>query len=267
MDSEGVAKKTQRSHIIDARTRGLFVKVTNLKFDDTGVYWVGIDKIYADIMTSVTVVITEVPVSKPRLWPSSSLADRPTCWGQPVTVRCGCTKGTSIHYAWYQNTQHDNVLLHHSSDLFLHCGSVDKDSDYHCVASNDISSQRSDIVSVQVLMPADSDCIYAVKMQGQPIYDCADRMRTTTAKPPTPTTCQTTMKIPSDTTNQFLQSNQTLQDLFFNRAWTGVPFWYTLLRWGSLATLLICLCVVLQCTKARHKRVKRKRKARFRQNH
>lgn len=209
VDSESVAKNTQRSHIIDAVRRGLFVKVTDLQFDDTGVYWVGIDKIYADIMTSVNVVITEgknkteawkmyititisatfidctwtfiwlnefkyitcffdpVPVSKPRLWPSSPLVDRPTCWGQPVTVRCGCTKGTGVRYAWYQNTQHDSVLLHHSSDLFLHCGAVDTDSYYYCVASNDISSEGSDILSVQVLVPADSSCIYVVNMQGK----------------------------------------------------------------------------------------------------
>ncbi|XP_070765981.1 uncharacterized protein [Enoplosus armatus] len=179
VDSEGgtKTKNTHRSHIIDARRRGLFVKVTNLQFDDTGMYWVGIDKIYADIMTSVNVVITEVnqyitcsfvpvPVSKPRLWPLSSLRDRPTCWGQPVTMRCGCTKGTAVRYTWYQNTHHKDVLLHHSSDLRLRCGALDKDSDYYCTASNDISSQGSDVLSVQVLMPADSSCIYVINMQG-----------------------------------------------------------------------------------------------------
>ncbi|XP_070824891.1 uncharacterized protein [Chaetodon trifascialis] len=176
-DSEGggTKKNTHRFHVIDARVRGLFVKVTDLQFEDTGVYWVGIDKVYADIMTSVNVVITEVkhyffvpvPVSKPRLWPLTSLADRPTCWGQPVTVRCGCTKGTGVRYSWYQNTQQKDVLLHHSPDLYLHCGRVDKDSDYYCVCRNDISSQGSDILSVQVPMPADSSCIYVINMQGK----------------------------------------------------------------------------------------------------
>lgn len=61
VDSEGRAKtkNTHRSEIIDARRRGLFVKVSGLQFDDTGVFWVGIDKAYADIMTRVKVVITE----------------------------------------------------------------------------------------------------------------------------------------------------------------------------------------------------------------
>lgn len=45
--------------MIDAGRNGLYLKVNGLRFEDTGVYWVGIDKIYADIMTSVDVVITE----------------------------------------------------------------------------------------------------------------------------------------------------------------------------------------------------------------
>lgn len=53
------SRVTHRSHVVDARRRGLFVKVKDLQFDDSGVYWVGIDKIYADIMTSVKLVVTE----------------------------------------------------------------------------------------------------------------------------------------------------------------------------------------------------------------
>lgn len=44
---------------MDLRQRGLFVRVTDLQLKDTGVYWVGIDKIHADIMTQVKVAITE----------------------------------------------------------------------------------------------------------------------------------------------------------------------------------------------------------------
>ncbi|XP_040007665.1 uncharacterized protein LOC120803355 [Xiphias gladius] len=259
VDSEHVVETRHRSHVIDSGRRGLFVKVTGLRFDDAGVYWLGIDKIYADIMTLVKVVVTEVPVSKPRLWPLSSLGDRPTCWGQPVTVRCGCTKGTGVRYAWYQRTHHHNSLLHTSSDLCLNCGTVEKESDYYCIASNDISSQESDTLSVRVLMPADSSCIYVVNMQGQPIYDCADRMSTAMAESPPPTTCQADMKIHTGTRNQSLQTNETHQDLFFNRVWTGV-------RWGSFASLLIFLCIVLKCTKTRNKkRARKKRKVHFKE--
>lgn len=60
MDSDFPARsKTGRAYISDLRRRGLFVKVTGLHLEDTGVYWVGIDKINADIMTQVKVVVTE----------------------------------------------------------------------------------------------------------------------------------------------------------------------------------------------------------------
>lgn len=196
MDSEGRTRSrvTHRTLVVDARRKGLFVKVKNLQFDDTGVYWVGIDKIYADIMTCVSLVVTEglwegfsplpatffhdaqlqlewfyfvvsVPVSKPRLWSLTSLADRPTCWGQPVTVRCSCTTGTAVHYAWYR--KEEDVLLSNTSDLRLHCDTLDHSSNYYCSATNDISHQRSDIVSVQLLIPGYSSCIYVIAMSSK----------------------------------------------------------------------------------------------------
>ncbi|XP_027144127.1 uncharacterized protein LOC109141871 isoform X2 [Larimichthys crocea] len=218
---------------------------------------------YADIMASVNVVITEVPVSKPKLRPLSSQVDRPTCWGQPVTVRCGCEQGTGVRYTWYKSTQLEDTLLHDSADIHLQCGTLDKDSDYYCTAHNDISSDRSDILSVQVLMPAESSCIYVINMEGQPIYDCVDRMSTTLASTSPPlTTCQATLKIHSDTINQSSQINQTDQHLFLSRSWTGLPLWYTLLRWVCFASLLIFLCIIIKCTKARPKRVKRRGRVR-----
>ncbi|KAG7221687.1 hypothetical protein INR49_000054, partial [Caranx melampygus] len=264
VDSEHVPKTSQRFQILDARRRGLFVKGTNLQYDDSGRYWVGIDKIYADIMTLIDVSVTEVPVSKPRIWPLSSLVGGPTCWGQRVTVRCGCTYGSSIRYSWYQRVNHKGLHLHSSSDLHLDCTTVEKDISYYCIASNDISKQESEILSVQVLVPADINCIYVVKMQGQPVYDCADRMSTTVAPTPTPTTCQapTDDITHTDAGNQSLQSNQTHHhSLFLKRAWTGVPLWYALLCWASFAVLLICPCIVVKCAKTRHRQhIKKKKK-------
>uniref|UniRef100_A0A669EDM0 Immunoglobulin V-set domain-containing protein n=1 Tax=Oreochromis niloticus TaxID=8128 RepID=A0A669EDM0_ORENI len=63
-DSEN-SRNTHRSQVIDLNRRGLFVKVTNLRFDDAGAYWVGIDKIYADIMIQVKVIITEGKNKRP----------------------------------------------------------------------------------------------------------------------------------------------------------------------------------------------------------
>lgn len=60
VDSDNhVRSKTGRVYLVDLWKRGLFVKVTDLRFEDTGKYWVGIDKIHADIMTPIKVVITE----------------------------------------------------------------------------------------------------------------------------------------------------------------------------------------------------------------
>nr|XP_043894227.1 uncharacterized protein LOC122777214 isoform X2 [Solea senegalensis] len=284
-DSERV--KRHKSFVIDGGRRGLLVKVTDLQIDDTGVYWVGLDKIYADLMTPVSVHVTEVPVSKPRLWPLRSLVDRPTCWGQPVTVRCGCDERTGIHCAWYQRTQHKDFLLPLSPDLYLNCGTVEEDSDYYCVARNDISTQESEPLSVQVLTPAQRDCIYVVNMQDQPVYDCTDRMSTTMASTPPVATYE--VKIHSTTRNQSLLINQTTQDPLLNRSGSHhfdgqvlcdfkpdskqlfyffsasrwLPLWYTLIRWGSLTCVLIFLCIVLTYTKTR--KPKRRKTVHFKQ--
>lgn len=60
MDSDG-GTRTAYAHRAEIKNERywLFVKVRDLQFEDSGVYWVGIDKMYADIMASVNVVITE----------------------------------------------------------------------------------------------------------------------------------------------------------------------------------------------------------------
>nr|XP_020473396.1 uncharacterized protein LOC109970286 [Monopterus albus] len=242
--------------MVDAGRTGLFVKVTNLQFADTGV---------SNGLKYITCLFVPVPVSKPRLWPLSSLVNRPTCWGQPVTVRCRCTKGTGIRYAWYQHIHHKDFLFQQSSDLGLHCGTVKEDSNYYCIASNDVSSEESDVLSVQVLTPADNSCIYAVNIQGHPFYNCEDRRSTTMATTLPLTTSQAPVKIHLDTRNRSSQTNQTDQNLFFSRTWTGLPLWYTLLRWGSFASLLMFLCIVLAYAKTRCKKcAKKKRKVHIR---
>lgn len=108
-----------------------------------------------------------VPVSKPTLWPVSSPLDKLSCWGEPVIVRCGCSEGSAVQYSWYQNSHHGLTLLNHSAELYLDCGTVGKESNYYCTATNGISTQDSENLSVQVLMPADSSCIYIINMQGE----------------------------------------------------------------------------------------------------
>ena len=55
-DSE---QKGGRTLVVDAGRRGLFVTVSDLRREDGGVFWLGIDKVFADVMTPVTVVVTE----------------------------------------------------------------------------------------------------------------------------------------------------------------------------------------------------------------
>uniref|UniRef100_A0A3P9H5V0 Ig-like domain-containing protein n=1 Tax=Oryzias latipes TaxID=8090 RepID=A0A3P9H5V0_ORYLA len=247
-DSEGVAKTkyTHRSVVVQVKRR-VFVKVTNLQIDDSGVYWVGIDKPYSDIMVPITLNVTQVPVSKPRIWPLNALVDRPTCWGQPVTVRCGPSIGTGVRYAWYHRSHNKDILLSSSSDLTLHCGTVKNGDNHYCLASNDVSSEKSDILSVQVLQPADKNCIYAVRLQGQPSYDCADRM--STAAVTTSTMAPSTFQA---STYRFSQINQTEQDFFFSKASAGLQLWYQVLRWSLFASLLIFLCVFLRVTRTKN---------------
>ncbi|KAF3861150.1 hypothetical protein F7725_001405 [Dissostichus mawsoni] len=185
VDSEGKTRST-RVHIVDARRRELFVRVLDLQKGDSGVYWVGIDRPNADIMTSVSVVVTEVPVSKPRLQPLVSLMEGSTCRGGPVTVRCVCSRGTAVRYSWFRHTHPEDVLLQNSADLRLTCDSLQltcdslqltcdslQDAELYCSVRNEVSSERSESLRVNILPPADSHCRYVVHMPGQPVYDCA----------------------------------------------------------------------------------------------
>ncbi|KAF3861149.1 hypothetical protein F7725_001404 [Dissostichus mawsoni] len=74
-----------------------------------------------------------------------------------------------------------------------------------------------------------------------------------------PTSCHTTGEIQPDTTNQLI--NATENHLLL-RVFTGVPLWYTMLRWGSFASFVIFICVFIICAKVRDKHAKRKRRRR-----
>lgn len=42
------------------------------------------------------------------------------------------------------------------------------------------------------------------------------------------------------------------------RSWTGVPFWYMLLRWGLFLALLMFLLIIIKCAESWSKRRKRR---------
>uniref|UniRef100_A0A8C1TNI3 Immunoglobulin domain-containing protein n=1 Tax=Cyprinus carpio TaxID=7962 RepID=A0A8C1TNI3_CYPCA len=61
MDTDGFthAEYRTRAQIIDRVSRGLIVYIRDLKLDDSGIYWIAIDKIYSDIMTRIQVTVTK----------------------------------------------------------------------------------------------------------------------------------------------------------------------------------------------------------------
>ncbi|XP_056124181.1 uncharacterized protein LOC130102232 isoform X2 [Rhinichthys klamathensis goyatoka] len=166
MDTDGFTQAAYRTRaqIIDGVSRGLIVNVRDLKLDDTGIYWVAIDKMYSDIMTRIQVTVTKEAVMKPHFWPLSSL--EMTCWGQLVVFRCRSERGTDVQYTWYRVGKPNNIVLHNSTDLHLHCSNITEDSQLFCLASNDVSSQRSEFISLQILQPADKNCVYLISSKG-----------------------------------------------------------------------------------------------------
>ena len=61
IDTDGFIKKELkgRIEIHDAQKRGIFVVMKDLRFTDAGHYWVGIDKIDADIMSLISITVSE----------------------------------------------------------------------------------------------------------------------------------------------------------------------------------------------------------------
>lgn len=199
MDTDGYirAELDNRFKIQDAKRRGLFIQMAELQISDTGVYWVGIDKIYSDIMYRIDIRVTEgmkfvsfftqtsklhtlplfiiklvegeicfsVAVSEPRVWPLSS--PEMSCWGKPLTVHCTSDQGTRIKYGWFRTTGSQPVSMEGSSDLQLHCGILTEDGRYFCTAGNSLGSQNSQDVTVQLLRPAEVDCMYILGIRSE----------------------------------------------------------------------------------------------------
>ncbi|KAK2885548.1 hypothetical protein Q8A67_016385 [Cirrhinus molitorella] len=239
MDTDGYthAAHRTRAQIIDSVSRGLIVNIRDLKLDDSGIYWVAIEKIYADIMTRIQVTVTNEAVIKPQIWPLSS--PETTCWGQPSVFRCRSERGTDVRYTWYRVGQPNNIVLHHSTDLYLHCSNITEDCQLFCSAFNDVSSQSSEFVSLQLLQPADKDCVYLLSSNVFSSYDC---IRSTTSLS---TSIQTTEKFLSSAAVSYLTWSQNK-----TTSWSGFPLWYECLRWILLSVMITISCVVHTCSKS-----------------
>ncbi|XP_050953240.1 uncharacterized protein LOC127155193 [Labeo rohita] len=231
-----------RAQIIDGVSRGLIVNVRDLKLDDSGIYWVAIEKIYADIMIRIQVTVTKEPVIKPNIWPLSS--PEMTCWGQPSVFRCRSERGTDVRYTWYRGGHPNNIVLRHSTDLYLHCSNITEDSQLFCSAFNDVNNQSSEFVSLQLLQPADKDCVYLISSNTFSSYDCV--ISTTSLS----TAIQTTKFLSSATVPHLTWSqNKT-------KSCSGLPLWYECLRWILSSVMIITLCVVHICSKYTSRRLR-----------
>ncbi|XP_039507668.1 uncharacterized protein LOC120462977 isoform X1 [Pimephales promelas] len=247
MDTNGFTQAAYRTRaqIIDRVSRGLIVNVRDLKLDDTGIYWVAIDKIYSDIMTRIQVTVTNVSeaVMKPHFWPLSSL--EMMCWGQLVVFRCWSERGTDVQYTWYRVGKPNNIVLHNSTDLHLHCSNITEDSQLFCLASNDVSSQSSEFISLQILQPADKNCVNLISSKALSSYDC---IRSTTSLS---TSIQTTEELLSSATvsQPAWSQNRTM-------SWSGLPLWHECLRWLLFSAMITILYLVLTCSKLTSRRLK-----------
>ncbi|XP_036447246.1 uncharacterized protein LOC118822352 [Colossoma macropomum] len=253
MDTDGFTKAElkNRAQIIDAVYRGLHILMTGLQLRDSGVYWAGIDKIYADIMFKIQVEVTEEAVIRPKVWPVGS--PLLTCVGQPLTLRCRSERGTNVQYSWYRKADPEAVLLQTTSDLPLHCASLTQDGHFVCSAHNAVSREHSNAVFIHVLQPGHKDCVYLLTSEGFESYDC----KTTTT--PRITTTMTTVEVFSSTLatqssgyeNHSLCVNQTWMEGIFFRSWSGVPLWYDILRWTLFTIMMVTTGLVHMCTPAR----------------
>lgn len=61
MDTDGftTARLKGKARIYETKSRILHIFMRGLQLEDSGIYWAGIDKIYADIMFRIKVVVTE----------------------------------------------------------------------------------------------------------------------------------------------------------------------------------------------------------------
>ncbi|KAA0707136.1 hypothetical protein E1301_Tti002457 [Triplophysa tibetana] len=251
MDTDGfsLVNYRDRAHIIDAVSRGLTVHVKDLQSDDNGTYWVGIDKIYADIMVRIQVTVRNEAVINPSVWPLSFV--EMTCWGQPVTFRCRSERGTDVRYTWYTVGHPNNIVLHHATDMNFQCSNSTESTEFFCSAYNDVSRQNSEMFTVQHLQPADQGCMYLITSKTLSSYECI-RSTTTTQTSENPWNSATASDI-TEGQNDTMSVNRTVRF-----SWSGLPLWYECLRWLLSLAMFTVVCGVHIWTISRCRRVQGK---------
>ncbi|KAM9445661.1 uncharacterized protein Hap1MRO34_024417 [Clarias gariepinus] len=251
MDTDGFTtpRLRKKARIYEIRPRTFYIQMTGVQLEDTGIYWAAIDKIYADIMFMIKVVVTEEAVSRPRVWLDGSSVV--TCQGQPVLLRCRTETGTNVKYSWSRKAEPQDVLLQSSNDLQFSCAFLTEDAQYICSAQNAVSREESKSISLHLLQAGEENCIYSLMSDELESYDC----KTTTASPVITTfttvevaTSEFAMRTSSDE-NQSICSNssQNCNGNIFIRSWSGMPLWYHIVRWLLFIALVITFAFMCSC--------------------
>nr|XP_014347698.1 PREDICTED: uncharacterized protein LOC102366132 [Latimeria chalumnae] len=156
-----------------------YVSISQLMLQDTGPYWCGIEKPYADLLFPVKLVIEE-PVSDPVITAFNSLEG--SCLGNPVNLGCECSKGSPVYYKWIKKSNPTDIPITQSKLLTLHCGIITDTQQYYCVASNSISQKSSALVNAVMLTPAKKDCSYLLHISDHEAYTCGSTTPASTVK-------------------------------------------------------------------------------------
>ncbi|KAI5095996.1 hypothetical protein C0J45_14426 [Silurus meridionalis] len=244
MDTDGftTARLRKRAGIYETRSRTFNIIMKGLQLEDTGIYWAAIDKIYADLMFRINVVVTEESVSRPQV----RLEGLPmvTCQGQPVLLQCQTERGTNVKYSWSREARPQDVFLQSSADLHFRCDSLTEDARYTCLAQNAVSREQSKPVSIHLLQAGQENCIYLLTSDELESYDC----RTTTASP---TTSISTFLEVSTSGGKQSTNNQTqsCKENACHRSWSGVPLWYDIVRWVCFVAMVTVFVLLCSCRK------------------
>ncbi|XP_063300478.1 uncharacterized protein LOC134590500 [Pelobates fuscus] len=208
-----------RLHIADNKWGTLSITMRNLVPEDSGTYWCGIEKAYADIMISVKLTVIEETVSEPVVAFIGNPRD--SCLGLPVSIDCRSTTGRHLNYSWYN--QKNRVVIG-SNTLKIQCDKLTQADEYYCEASNNKSKIFSSVIRAQLLDSTDNICKYIIILQDHDNYSCP---LPTTIMPGITTAIQEVTTSCAATTFQEMSTNVSVELSLYNR----MESWASL-RWS-----------------------------------
>ncbi|XP_034626520.1 polymeric immunoglobulin receptor-like [Trachemys scripta elegans] len=230
-DTENFVKSEYKGRLLllDNKRGDFLVTMHQLVEEDSGMYWCGIQKPYADIMTAVKLTVTEEPLSTPLITLTSHPSE--SCLGRSVTVRCHSATGSNVYYTWYRKSFPTNIISVHSSDLVLRCGDLLESQSYYCLAATRRANKSTQVLRAEVLIPAKENCTYQLQLTDGESYNCIRTTPVFTVE--TPSTPFTGYSTPCSNSS----SHPGTED-----SWIPVP--WAVLRWLFLVILVASLIII-----------------------